>query len=101
MPKCRNCMLNVLHKEDGKQFSWCLAKLDNFDIDEPRDCDLFIQATNADKIRSMTDEELAGFMINGCDNIDYSDKCYRPGCDCKECWLDWLKQEVSDGDTDT
>lgn len=47
--------------------------------------------TNADRIRSMTDEELAWF---------YAEKiasCY--GCesstasDCAKCWLNWLKQE--------
>lgn len=37
--------------------------------------------TNADRIRSMTDEELAYFMAN-----------IEP---CREsAWLDWLKQEV-------
>ena len=40
--------------------------------------------TNADRIRSMTDEELAEFMAN-----------IEP---CREsAWLDWLKQEADDG----
>ena len=41
--------------------------------------------TNADRIRAMTDEELAYFMAN-----------IEP---CREsAWLDWLKQEVSDAE---
>ena len=53
--------------------------------------------TNADRIRSMSDEKLAEFMkYSGasCPDAhfvgDYS--CH----DCKECWLDWLKQEASE-----
>lgn len=50
--------------------------------------------TNADRIRSMTDEELAEWLdkhdayIAGC----YSGKC--GGRDCKHCWLDWLREEA-------
>ena len=55
--------------------------------------------TNADKIRQMSDEELAEFITGAA--YDFVE---RPGmcdvCDtvtvqhCKGCWLDWLKQEV-------
>ena len=62
--------------------------------------------TNADRIRNMTDEELATFLnddwhdLPECRRRAYnpeygSEECYAP--DCKDCWLDWLKQEVSDG----
>ena len=95
MAKCRNCMLNVLHKEDGQQFSWCLAKLDNFDIDELRECDLFIQATNADKIRAMSDEELAEWLATAIAR-HYNQDAVVTSVD-SVLWLDWLKQEVSDG----
>ena len=53
--------------------------------------------TNADRIRAMTDEELAEFFAR-CDASRF-----RMRCDTKEVidetwrWLDWLKQEVSDG----
>ena len=40
--------------------------------------------TNADRIRSMTDEELAEFL----DETD-------PVCWGREKWLDWLRQEAS------
>lgn len=52
--------------------------------------------TNADRIRSMTDEELAKFI---------DDKCICPptsGCaevcgDCVDCWLEWLRQPAEGG----
>ena len=55
--------------------------------------------TNADRIRAMSDEELAVFMFtaNGCPMWvgDYSCKegngCHGAG---NACWLYWLKQEV-------
>ena len=55
--------------------------------------------TNADRIRSMTDEELAEMMSpigSGCP------PAMRGGVDCSgqiscyRCWLDWLKQEAKE-----
>lgn len=48
--------------------------------------------TNADKIRAMTDEELADFMI--C--VAQQGGIPRGGVPIR--WLDWLKQEVQDGE---
>ena len=50
--------------------------------------------TNADRIRQMTDEELASFSI--CAEITLAQKDYKcPDVDsCFECQLAWLKQEV-------
>ena len=54
--------------------------------------------TNADKIRAMSDEELANNIS------DYFFGCppfiLRPSdCtkNCSDCWLEWLKQEAEDG----
>lgn len=52
--------------------------------------------TNADRIRAMTDEELAELFAN--DNCGYCrihDFCFAKGCaiNCEDAWLDWLKQE--------
>lgn len=53
--------------------------------------------TNADRIRVMTDEELAieetakGGCPHDCETPDDMDT------DCVRCWLDWLKQEVDNG----
>lgn len=59
--------------------------------------------TNADRIRSMTDEELADWMavrswnFPPCYNLyemeDGTKECVQP--DCTGCWLDWLKQEAT------
>lgn len=58
--------------------------------------------TNADRIRAMSDEDLAEFITYAV--YDFGEE--RPGmcdvCDtvtmhhCGMCWLDWLKQEVSE-----
>ena len=49
--------------------------------------------TNADRIRAMTDEKLAGGMISimqgWCPN--HASDCKST---CRECLLDWLKQKV-------
>ena len=52
--------------------------------------------TNADKIRVMTDEELAYFLFV---NVDcFACKMHAPNCsiDCERQMLEWLKQEVSE-----
>ena len=58
-------------------------------------CGIHTKQKNADRIRSMTDEELAelleqvrvscGFAMGGRD-------C-RPNC--ADCWLDWLREEAN------
>lgn len=51
--------------------------------------------TNADRIRSMTDERLAvemyakGGCPHDCETPDDMDT------DCVQCWLDWLREEAS------
>ena len=54
--------------------------------------------TNADRIRAMSDEELAEWLGQ------YGERSFActglGACDCqttcRECWLDWLRQEVTD-----
>ena len=55
--------------------------------------------TNADRIRAMSDEELAGWLsgefskdCDVCPDFIYAGNC--PSCSKK--WLNWLKQEVND-----
>lgn len=50
--------------------------------------------TNADRIRSMSDEELAEFFSETCCPSKFGGK---GNCNvgCVECWLDWLKQEAT------
>lgn len=54
MPKnvvCKKCN-NLVN-------DWCEKVIDSPDQDMQRDCQYFWEKTNADRIRSMTDEELA------------------------------------------
>lgn len=55
--------------------------------------------TNADKIRAMSDEELAEYMEEITDPDCPPEHGYmlcKEG-KCKQCWLDWLRQEATDG----
>lgn len=50
--------------------------------------------TNADKLRAMSDEELAKHLCcpwRECKNMNL---------ECDKCLLDWLKQEAHDGKTE-
>ena len=49
--------------------------------------------TNADKIRAMTDEELANLLAHY-DN--WTEEADLHEVEIYKRWLDWLKQEVSD-----
>ena len=50
--------------------------------------------SNADRIRQMTDEELADFLDGFlCYQVG---ECRAEDIDCQECCLKWLKQEVSE-----
>ena len=61
-------------------------------------CRYFIQKpiTNADRIRSMTDEELAEFL-NGTDGDFLPTGEALTVSAGKNRWLDWLREEVKDG----
>ena len=52
--------------------------------------------SNADRIRSMSDEELAKWMLSpGICIRDFADvKC--DGVSCKECRIDWLRQPAEE-----
>ena len=52
--------------------------------------------TNADRIRAMSDEELARFMWNCAQPCCPPINCAFKKCDAEKCWLKWLKQEAND-----
>ena len=58
--KCRNCFFY--------RNEWCKKIVDSPDPEEARDCNYFREMTNADRIRSMSDEELAEFLIDLADD---------------------------------
>ena len=55
--------------------------------------------TNGDRIRSLSDEELAEYIWNY--KLCHPDDCPYPdggGAECIKCTLDWLQQEVDADD---
>lgn len=52
------------------------------------------KATNADRIRKMSDEELAEFIASGFPRDACKDRCGGDeGFPCSECVLEWLKED--------
>ena len=77
-----------LYAEGGKFKAFC----------DMEHCDN-IAPTNADRIRVMTVAEMAEFMAkhNACLRPKRTNGECEEYYDCKYCWLDWLKQEATDG----
>ena len=103
--KCKNCVRHVHLNDDGERTvgtpNWCFYLSDSPDEELERDCIAFKCATNADRIRSMTDEELDKFLgnvqwdvANYCGGV--TQKQEYPVPEQRGAWLDWLRQEVED-----
>ena len=82
--QCKKCRY-LLKDKDG--YNWCPNKtfVDDPDIDLIRNCEWYAAKTNADHIRSMTNDELARFLQGVTLGIK------SPLTD----WFDWLKQEYA------
>ena len=92
MPKnvvCKKCN-NLVN-------DWCEKVIDSPDQDMQRDCQYFCEKTNADRIRAMSDEELAKFLQEPfCDKRTH-EECTISYCRvCDQCVLDWLQQPVKE-----
>ena len=97
MAKCKNCR-NLLAKEEISighlhSYKWCPVINDNLDDELERDCDDFECMTNADRIRNMTDEELAWFLCKVKADYQWIDQEF-PREDEGGEWEEWLKSEV-------
>lgn len=59
-------------------------------------CNDYEPLTNADRIRTMTDKELAEYHAEkcGCPHDPVVFGCRMATIGCIGCWLDWLKQKV-------
>lgn len=82
----------------------CCGRIEEATFAEGSDCDKFNQQimektiTNADRIRTMSDEELEHF-INHFDICDLrtNEECKISYCAvCSQCVLDWLRQPVEE-----
>lgn len=94
---CLNCKHNkILRMQDNsKERHWCIVQENRKSINYAKECEFYVPKTNADKIRSMTDEELAEFFFEP--NQEFCIKCKYLGSDCdglycNESMLEWLKQ---------
>ena len=64
MPKCKNCnnLYNLSNKDDVIVGKWCPKINDSPHLDMERNCEHYKAMTNADRIRSMTDQEMANWF---------------------------------------
>ena len=87
---CRNCA--------QYRHEWCDLKVDSPDPDLARDCQYYSGTTNADRIRSMTDEELAELWWErvDCGECPMHRDCRMTGQDCKKLALGWLQEEAKE-----
>lgn len=92
MANCVTCKANCISAGQHQVHTDCISYV-------PKDYPKPI--INADRIRAMTDEELAEFIAEVRNAITCvisdEDSCRNPDEPCQKCWLDWLRQEVKDG----
>ena len=91
MPKnvvCKKCK-NLVN-------DWCEKVIDSPDPDMQRDCRYFCEKTNAQKIRAMSDEELADVVANGVGCVRKAPHCMDD--DCTPCIRKWLQQPAEGDD---
>ena len=89
--RCVKCKYLTTHDTEYP-CNVCEHRVETKDLYEPR--------TNADHIRSMSDEELAGFLdefdsVSGCDMCSIRGNCHAES-NCIEGFLGWLKSEVKE-----
>lgn len=86
--------------ESIEAINTCNCQHNNNQIDNEPCCRCDSKHTNADRIRNMSDEELAEFLdIVGEDGISsqYADvpcDCCCEKTECSKCWKDWLQSEA-------
>lgn len=89
---CASCQNNSRYYDDIVCVMCAWAEEDNDKL--PPTNYIYKPQTNADKVRAMTDEELAEFIEHS--PYPPNATCSEEGCKfdtCVDCWLDWLKQE--------
>ena len=106
MAKCDNCKELTIKTEKCVgvvvPFDWCEKKQDNPYRKIARDCPYFKPKTNADRIRSMTDEELAKALVFYDSDFEAYSHVFEPYLthpvkeEAEKMCLEWLKSEVED-----
>lgn len=96
MVKCKNCtnLYNLSDENDVIVGKWCPKISDSPDVEAERECGHYKRMTRADRIRAMSDEELAEFLEKGSENWCHEMLCDSDKCDC--CIFSWLQSEVEE-----
>lgn len=76
-----------------KEKTSCNCQHNSNSIDNEPCCGCDSRQTNADRIRNMTDEELASWYVIKCE-IMMGIKCQKPYKTCKDCIFEWLQSEA-------
>lgn len=97
MAKCKNCinLCNLSDDNDVIVGKWCPKVNDSPNTENERDCENYKCMTQADRIRSMSDEELAEFLREYF-TCEYECAAAKAGCqrDCDGTIMEWLQSEV-------
>ena len=102
MAKCKNCtnLYNMSNENDEIVGKWCPKTNDSPDVESERECRHYKCMTQADRIRSMSDEELAEFIeqvsTDSMETISFGTKEYEEIWEHKETALQWLQSEVEE-----
>ena len=89
MAKCKNCKhLCTMQNYKKESYKWCSLIDDCPQEDIERNCDFYAPMTNADRIRSMTDDELADFLVT-VESYGYHDQSISGTYEMNE----WLRAE--------
>ena len=93
MAKCKNCtnLYNMSNENDEIVGKWCPKTNDSPDVESERECRHYKCMTQSDRIRSMSDEELAEWLTSITDDAQSDAKSK---CDYQ--WSEWLQSEVEE-----
>ena len=100
MAKCKNCanLYNLSDENDVIVGKWCPKISDIPDVEAERECVHYKRMTQADRIRSFSDEELSEFIeqvsTDSMETISFGTKEYEEIWEHKETALQWLQSEV-------
>lgn len=93
MAKCKNCKhLCTICNYKKESFRWCSLIDDCPQEDIERDCEHYAPMTNADRIRSMTDDELAAFCCKVKADYQWAEHEFPDEDACGD-WEEWLRSE--------
>lgn len=100
MAKCKNCKnikwLSDISEDGERGYNWCPIIDDCPDPEAERNCGYYDEMTNADRIRNMTDVEIARFIGHAqADRVRttiYGKKAELPFGEGE--WLEWLRSPV-------